>query len=259
MIPLLALDGLTREFGGLMAVYDVSFDVLNGQIKALIGPNGAGKSTILNMINGVLKPTRGQIRLDGRPVEGMQPYLLARLGVARTFQNLELFRNMTVLENVMVSRHMKSRAGFGSAIFSMPWTVREEKAIVASARHWLSVVGLAGCEALMAGDLPFGGQRLLEIARALATEPRLLLLDEVASGLTAAEKRGFADLIYTIRDAGVSVLLVDHDMELVMDISDEVVVVDYGIMIAQGRPESVREDPRVISAYLGEELGDAQA
>lgn len=256
MTCLLQVDNLSKVFGGLVAVHDVSFAVHSGQIKALIGPNGAGKTTLLNMISGVFPPTSGTISLNNKLLHRLPTYRIAAQGIARTFQNVELFADMTVLENVMVGRHLHSRGGFFTAATRLGRTQAQEQRITAEAMAQLERVGLADLAQERAGDLPFGRQRLLEIARALAAEPTLLLLDEAASGLSTREKKDLVDLIFKIRETNVTIFLVDHDMELVMGISDEVVVLDHGEKIAEGTPTVVQQNERVIAAYLGEEPVD---
>ena len=251
--PMLRVVHLVKQFGGLRAVSDVSFDVVPGQIKAMIGPNGAGKTTIFNVITGVDVSTEGEIAFRGERITGLKPHQIAARGLSRTFQNVQLFDHMSVLENVMVGRHTRTVSGMLSAALRLPKTRAEERAIREAAMERLVFVGLDRHAEDLAANLPFGQQRTLEFARALATEPELLLLDEPAAGLNSHEAALLADLILKIREQGVTVLLVEHDMELVMDISDEVVVLNYGEKIAEGKPEEVQNDERVIAAYLGEE------
>jgi len=244
---------LRKEFGGLVAVDDASFQVEVGQIMAIIGPNGAGKSTLFNLISGVYPPTAGEVFFLGRPLAGLAPHQRASLGIARTFQNVLLFENMSVIENVMVGRHVRSRAGFLESAFSLPFSHREEEEVVLSSTHYLNLVGLGQFGEYLAGSLSFGQKRLLAIARALATEPKLLLLDEPGAGLNVLEKQGLMELIVRVRDLGATVLLVEHDMALVMRTAEWVVVLDHGQKIAEGPPSQIQRDERVIQAYLGEE------
>ncbi len=254
---LLQVKQLHKTFDGFTAVHEVSFAVQAGQIKALIGPNGAGKTTILNMISGVFAPSSGEILLQGAPINGWPPHRIAAQGIARTFQHVELFHNMSVVENVMIGRHLRSRGGLLAAAFPFGNVLVQERRVFTEAMHFLDMMQLADFAQYPAGELPFGRQRLLEIARALATEPKLLLLDEAASGLSSHEKHELVALIFSIRQTGVTIFLVDHDMDLVMGISDEVVVVDHGEKIAEGIPAVVQNNEQVIAAYLGEELADA--
>jgi branched-chain amino acid transport system ATP-binding protein len=250
---LLEVVGLRRSFGGLRAVNDVSFSVSAGSVKAVIGPNGAGKTTLFNLISGLLAPDRGRIRKNGCDITGLKPFQRVALGICRTFQTTRLFPRLTVLENVMVGRHPRTRAGFLSGALGLPWAWREERRIRESAVSILRELGLGELAEELAMNLSFGHQRLAEIARALATEPSLLLLDEPAAGLNIHETRAMAELILKIRASGVTVLLVEHDMSLVMDISDEIVVLNYGEKIAEGKPHEVQRNPEVIRVYLGED------
>jgi len=248
---LLEIRALNRSFGGLKAVNDVSFAVQEGSIKSVIGPNGAGKTTLFNLISGMLPCDSGIILQNGQEITRLRPHRIAELGISRTFQTTKLFSRMTVLENVMVGRHTRTRAGFLSGVLSLPWTWKEEREIRERSMGLLDALDLADAAGEPASNLPFGRQRLLEIARALATEPSLLLLDEPAAGLYIYETREMADLVLKIRGWGITVLLVEHDMSLVMDISDEIVVLNYGRKVAEGEPEAIQRDPEVIRIYLG--------
>jgi branched-chain amino acid transport system ATP-binding protein len=248
---MLELKNIGISFGGLKALKGVSFQVRQGQIKALIGPNGAGKTTLFNLITGMLRPDQGSILFQNQGIQGMPPFQIADRGISRTFQLVQLFGHMTVLENVMVGRHVRTQAGLLSAALRLPAGRREEAAIRSQSLHWLEFVGLSSRAGDYAGNLPLGHQRLLEIARALATEPRLLLLDEPAAGLGMNETEKLKDLIFTIQTKGVSVLLVEHDMSLTMEVADEIVVLDHGELLAEGSPREIQRHPEVISAYLG--------
>jgi branched-chain amino acid transport system ATP-binding protein len=251
--PLLATRHLHRFFGGLCAVKDVNLEVPRGVIKAVIGPNGAGKTTLFNLIAGTIAPHKGEVLFEGRPITAWKPHAIAGLGIARTFQTTRLFGHMTVLENVMVGRHPRTRCGFLAGMLDLPQAWREERESKAKALAILEDMGLREYAHQQASYLPFGRQRLVEFARALATEPALLLLDEPAAGLNIYETRELAGLILRICERGVTCLVVDHDMSLVMDISDEVFVLDQGRKIAEGPPRQIQRDPEVIRVYLGDD------
>ncbi|MBN2452609.1 MAG: ABC transporter ATP-binding protein, partial [Lentisphaeria bacterium] len=248
---LLHVQGLERHFGGVVALHNVSFAVRPGQIKTVIGPNGAGKTTLFNVISGLLPAARGRVLYEGRNILGLKPFQIAQRGISRTFQNLSLFGNMSVGENVMVGRHCRTSRGILSAILRSPSQRREEREVRSDAMAILEVVGLAEKREEPVSALSFGQRRLVELARALATQPRLLLLDEPASGLNTKETEDLGGVIRGIRDQGITVLLVEHDMSLVMDISDSILVLNYGEPIAEGDPATIRNDPQVVAIYLG--------
>ncbi len=249
---LLEAQGVSKEFGGVTALNGVDFGVRQGQIKAIIGPNGAGKTTIFNVITGVFPPSRGTVLFRGRPLAGLKPYAIASVGIGRTFQAVQLFGEMTVLENVMLGRHPRTRAGVLASALRTPSMRREEREIRERSLAILQAVGLHERAGQVATSLPYGEQRLIEIARALAMEPALLLLDEPAAGLNRQEKARLGELIRGLRDRGITILLVDHHMDLVMEVSDEVLVLNYGEKIAEGPPAAIQRHKGVIAAYLGE-------
>ena len=249
---MLRLEGITKIFGGLTALEDVSFSVKEGSITAVIGPNGAGKTTLFNIVTGLYTQTSGEVYLGGNKISFYNTENLAALGLVRTFQNVELFRQMTVLENVMVGLHTKSKSGIFSCAFKLPGQRNEEKYIEEKSRKWLEFTGIDDLADLTAGNLPFGKGRLLEISRALAAEPKIILMDEPAAGLNSRETAELASLIRKIKESGITVVLVEHDMDLVMDICESIVVLNLGKKLAQGTPREIQENPEVIAAYLGD-------
>lgn len=256
-MALLEARGLTKSFGGLRAVDDVFFDVREGSIKALIGPNGAGKTTLFNLVSGHLPADSGTVLLEGKPIHDRKPFQIAGAGLARTYQHIRLFHKMTALENVMVGRHRLSRAGFIAGMLRLPYTRAEERHIRNKSMEALEFVGVAEHADTDATSLSYGQQRQVEIARALALKPRLLLLDEPAAGLNMHETAETAKLITRIRDLGVTILVVEHDMSLVMNISDEVMVLSYGSKIAEDTPLGIQRNEEVVRVYLGDEDPDA--
>lgn len=250
---ILEVKGLTKHFGGVMAVNKVDFEVVRGEIFALIGPNGAGKTTVFNLITGMFPPDGGEITYQGKNILGLKPYQIRGRGIARTFQNLQLFSNLTAVENVMAGAYLSGRKGFIQSLLRLPGVAGEEAAVRQRSLACMAELGLEGDADLPAPTLPFGKQRLLELARALAGSPELLLLDEPASGLNSAETRQLAAYLKKLREKGLTMILVEHDMDTVMEVADRILVLNFGMTIAAGTPEEIQNDDLVKKAYLGEE------
>ncbi|MFV0283326.1 MAG: ABC transporter ATP-binding protein [Castellaniella sp.] len=250
---LLELDGIGISFGGLRAVDDLSFKIRRGEIVGLIGPNGAGKTTVFNMITGVYRPTDGHIRWHGRDITGLAPHHVAEAGIRRTFQTIRLFQDMTVLENVIAGQHLQMRQSWWQGLLNTPAQRREERELIERAMTVLQQLDLADVAHEIATSLPYGAQRRVEMARTLVAKPELIILDEPAAGLNEQESAGLNETIRAIRDAGITVILVEHDMSVVMNVTDNIVVINFGKRIAEGKPAEIRSNPLVIEAYLGQD------
>lgn len=251
-MELINVDSITMKFGGLTAVNNFKLKMNSGELVGLIGPNGAGKTTVFNMITGIYTPTINKIYFQGKDITGLKPDKIAKEGIARTFQNMRLMNNLTVIDNVMIGFHLHLKSNLASAIFKLPAYVQEEEDIYDNSMQLLKKVGLEKLELAKAGGLPYGQQRKLEIARALATQPKLLLLDEPAAGMNPQESRELMEFIQKIQeDFSVTILLIEHDMKVVMGICKRILVMDYGVTIAEGNPKEIQDNPEVIKAYLG--------
>jgi branched-chain amino acid transport system ATP-binding protein len=250
---ILALDQVSKHFGGLAAVSQVSFRVSPGEIKGLIGPNGAGKTTLLNMVSGLTPLSSGTISFEGHDIGNQPAHRIARLGIARTYQNIRLFEEMTVEENLLVGQHVQTRSGLLGTVLALPGQRREERALREQARDLLGRMDMAAKRHLLAGELAYGDQRRVEIMRALGTQPRLLLLDEPSAGMNEAETEELGQFILSLREQGITMVIIEHDMNLIAQVCDQVVVLNFGKVISQGTPAAIRTDPVVIEAYLGEE------